>query len=243
MSARVPKQSNYIADLNTWREFRAGLRCFRRRDFRGAIKKYRAALRMEPASALIQYNLGLALMEAHRFRQGLVHFDAALEADPKDYEALGGKSECLFGLKEFKRAISTLNRAIRLQPQRCFAYYNKGVAFEESGEYSAALREFSKAIRLARTRKERTDVYFYSGLCHFMLKRFSDAADDFADCARLNPEYPNVFWALGDCLIKLGDRRKAMKAYRKHLRRNPKDKADISSSLKAHGLSFVVSSP
>src|SRR5436190_1692106 len=81
-------------------------------------------LKLNPQSALSQFNLGNALFELKRHGEALASYGRAIAIQPDFARALSNRGNALFELKRYEEALASYDRAIAIQPDFARALSN-----------------------------------------------------------------------------------------------------------------------
>ena len=117
-------------------------------DIDAAIRHYERSLELNPASAITQYNLGIALAGRGRRDDALAHFQEAVRLDPDYAQAHNNLGAVLYVLGRRSEAVDHYRRAIALGPDNVDARTNLGVALSELGRAQDAVVQFREALAL-----------------------------------------------------------------------------------------------
>ena len=98
------------------------------------------------ASAIRQYNDGVALLVSRQFREAQQKFEAALALDDQLAEAHNNLAFSLRmqGRHNFAASLAHYNRAIALKPTLAQAYMYRGVLFVQQGEIASARQDLER---------------------------------------------------------------------------------------------------
>ena len=113
-----------------------------------AIAEFRQSLRLNPASAPTQYNLGFALSARGRRDEAITAFQEALRIDP-DYAQAHNNLGALLQLSgQEDAAIDHYRRAAALRPDNVESHTNLGHLLAVRGRAAEAAAQFSEALAL-----------------------------------------------------------------------------------------------
>lgn len=93
-----------------------GLAYLQTRDAGRAIGEHKAALALNPSSALAHWSYGVVLNRVDEFEQGIEHFDAAMRLsprDPKTWQLLTFKASALYHLRRYEEVVACAREATR----------------------------------------------------------------------------------------------------------------------------------
>jgi len=112
-----------------------------------AIKKYQAALEIEPLNVLAHYEISYAYMETKKWEKALYHSKQVVR-EKGDYwlEAVLVNGAALDNLGESKKAIKLYRKALKSKSDNYLLYYNLGISLFGEGDYEGAESAVQKAI-------------------------------------------------------------------------------------------------
>jgi tetratricopeptide (TPR) repeat protein len=115
-----------------------------------ARHEFEAELKLNPADAAAEYEIGQILLAENKPRDAAPRFERALAMSPDFGEALLAVAKVRADAKRYDEAIPLLERAVRLQPKNEAAHYNLMLAYRNAGRAADALREKEEIDRLQR---------------------------------------------------------------------------------------------
>ena len=121
-----------------------------------AIAEFRESLRLNPASAPTQYNLGFALSARGRRDEARRHSSAALRIDPDYAQAHNNLGALLQIAGQTDAALEHYARAVALRPDNVEARTNFGQLLANRGRPSEAAAQFRRRCALETTTSRRS---------------------------------------------------------------------------------------
>ncbi|MBV8819322.1 MAG: tetratricopeptide repeat protein [Acidobacteriaceae bacterium] len=115
-----------------------------------AREQFEAELKLNPADAAAQYQIGQIYQNQQKTEDAAEHFGKALEIAPHFAEALVALGKIRTQSKQNDDAIALLERAVRLQPAMESAHYNLMLAYRAAGKNKEAQREKKELDKLQR---------------------------------------------------------------------------------------------
>jgi tetratricopeptide (TPR) repeat protein len=106
-----------------------------------ARREFEEELKISPADAPSQYELGEIARKARQWNSAIDHFSRALKLDPGLPDALIGLGKTLLSAGRTSEAAAPLEAALRLDPQNAVAHYQLGIAYRRMGHSREADRE------------------------------------------------------------------------------------------------------
>jgi protein O-mannosyl-transferase len=149
-----------------------------------AIAHLNEAVRLQPAFAEAQQNLGLALVKASRVAEAIPHLGEAARLLPASVPAKSDYGLALAEVGRFDEAIAVLDEAVRIDPANAEAQNNLGSTLARANRIPEALPHMAEAVRLDRN-SEQAHVNYALALAQ--LGRTAEAIREFDEVLRINP--------------------------------------------------------
>jgi tetratricopeptide (TPR) repeat protein/serine/threonine protein kinase len=203
----------------------------RKGDLEGAIRRYRAALRIDPKYADAHYNLGIALYDQGRLDEAIKEYREVIGLKPDFAAAYTNLGHALSKKGQFDEAIAEYQWAIRLK-RDYRAHNGLGNALLAKGRLEEAIAEFQEAVRL---KHDAYEVHMNLGEALRDKGRLDEAIKEHREALRLKPDLAEAHDGLGVALQCKGLGDQAIKEHREALRLKP-DFAAAHTNL-GHALS------
>jgi arylsulfatase A-like enzyme/Flp pilus assembly protein TadD len=180
-----------------------------------AIAMFRRAALENPRSAVPPANLGALLAEAGQTAEAERELRHALLLDPADAISAARLARLLRERGRLEEALAVLDAAQSAGARAAPLYLERGTARALAGRLEAALDDFREAAR----RDPRDPVALENaGRAAFRLGRVREAAISWETLVRLRPDRVDAWKTLGSISLELGDRARAVEAFRAALR-------------------------
>src|SRR4030095_10516534 len=128
--------------------YKIGRQRFEIGDVNAAIDAYAESLRIEPASAEVQMNLGHAYLTVKKDKDAMKAFKEAVRLNPELAEAYYGLGFVSFRAAKFREAMDAFKRAIALIPDMAKAHYGLALAYIELQRMDDMIQEYRILQRL-----------------------------------------------------------------------------------------------
>ena len=169
--------SNYFQRGN----FRSALE-----DYKGAIKNFDEAIKINPNDAsaytnrgIIKNHLGQQTQDANakrkNYEEAIQDYDKAIKLNPKFASAYANRGIVKTDLGRNEEAIKDYDKAIKINPKYTIAYNNRGFAKFELGKHEEAIKDFDEAIE---TNPNFATTYYNKGIAYLCLSKWEDAKAD-----------------------------------------------------------------
>jgi serine/threonine-protein kinase len=189
------------------------------RDYEGAVRLARAAIRIDPTEVHHHLGLGKAHLSRGNDAAALKVFRRALELDPGDAEAWNRLGIALRRAGDLEGALVACRKAIELDPDFAAAWFFLGPALRDKGDLQEALTAHRKAIQL-----DPDEALFHHGLGALLcdeLQDYDGAIRAFETAIRLDPANGTHYSNLGNVHRVRGDLDAAIHAHRKSVELAP----------------------
>jgi tetratricopeptide (TPR) repeat protein len=185
-----------------------------------AARAFSVCLALRPDSAVVWYQLGIALASQDDWTGANDAFMAAIRLEPSLGPAYTNLGAALNERADAVGAIDALTTGIRLKPGSALAQFNLGNSFRLQGRWMEAIRAYRTAIRL---NPRYANAYNNLGNALAMQDDWRGAIDAFREAMRLDPSDATPYLGLGNVLHSQGDWAGAIAAYRKAILLDPTD--------------------
>jgi type IV pilus biogenesis/stability protein PilW len=144
-------------------------------NYPNALRELLIAEKLDPKSALVQNNLGLAYFWRERLDLSAKHLRRAVELNPEFTEARNNYARVLIELTRYDQAIAELKTVLSdlTYGDPAKAWVNLGMAYFRKGDYGTAKEKFAQAVQINRDHCLGQTLY---GRSLLELKQFEAAA-------------------------------------------------------------------
>jgi tetratricopeptide (TPR) repeat protein len=153
---------------------------------------------------------------------------AAFVQRPAEADKLAQKGAEYLGRKDWRRALDSYQKAVRADARHVEANYGLGLAYMNLSQANEALAAFANVIA-AQPNPRVKEAFIYTGLIHYALKRYDEAADSLGRAAALGDIGPGGNYYLGKLYMQLGRDAEALAALLKATN-DPQNGADANLS-------------
>ena len=116
--------------------------------FNDAIEYYQAALKKNPASAILHNKLGIAYLQLNLIDPAAKEFQRSAKLDNKYPEPLNNHGVIEYIKKKYGKAIHDYEKALKLREDSASFHSNLGTAYFAKKEYQKATQEYVRAMQI-----------------------------------------------------------------------------------------------
>lgn len=158
--------------------------------------------KINPHSALVHQNQGLAFIARNQPDSAIVHFSMAIMLNPNDPINYGYRGNAFSEIDELDFAITDFNKAIQLEPDDPYHYRHRGSVYSKKGKYDLALKDYNQSIlldnKLAGTFNNRANLFEKIG-------ELDSAISDLNKALKLDQNYLQAYRNRAGKFFKKGD--------------------------------------
>lgn len=118
------------------------------RDWNGAEREFRKAIRLNPVLVSAHQRFGSYLTFMGRFEESICHYETALELDPFSLQINMNLATTYYLRGEYDRSISHLIKTSELEPNYMPTHFVMGSAFVQQGRLEEAIAEFQLIYKM-----------------------------------------------------------------------------------------------
>ena len=186
--------------------------------YKGAIKAYNTAIRLNSDFARAYLQRGLLKSELGDYRRAIADYNAAIQLGLDYSDVFSNRGAAKNELGNHKGAMEDCNIAIRLEPDYAAAYVNRGTAKEELDDRKGAIEDYGEAIRLKPTNDAlAVHAYLKRADAKSALGENRAAIEDYDQAIRLKPTNDalavHAYLKRADAKSALGENRAAIEDY------------------------------
>jgi len=152
---RVPVGSDDIRWLKTREKARApyneGLALAEQGSYVDAVKKFQAALEIDPRFVDATYNLGVTFQMMKAYDRALDELDEVTSLRPTRPAYHFARGNCLFHLKRYEESARAMETVLSLDPTHTKAQYSLAASYERLGDTKKARDAWRRYLELDNT--------------------------------------------------------------------------------------------
>ncbi len=208
-------------------------------DPKTARNLFAQAIERSPEDPRLRYELGLTYTGMGQYPEAVDLLQQAIKIDPGFAEAYFQLGRAYRELGRNRDAQKALRECAKLDNGRSDAWVQIAEIHATLGDSNASIRAFRRAVKAD---PKNPDPVCKMGLT--LVERLGENKKHLAEgrktlqkCVKLAPRHPEAYRKLGDAYKDSGQRRDAIKYYKKHVAVNPEavDRPDVCDALKAMG--------
>ncbi len=162
-----------------------------------AAASYKNALKLQPKTPDLLFNLGIALGKLDSFEETESAYRQAIQLKPDFFEAFGNLGTILQRQGKLGEAISNYQHGLNINPQDARGHFNLGTALRDKGALDEAINSYQQAIRLF---PNYTDAHNNLGETLRDRGDMGDAVKSYQKALALNSDHPNANYNMGEFL-------------------------------------------
>jgi len=176
-----------------------------------AVAELRQVLLMEPRNDGAHRMLSRIAVGESRWDEAIAEARTAVALRPTYWRNHSQLGDALFRAGQFEAAVTAFRRLLELQPDSARGYQRLGNSLQALGRHDEALQNYEKAAQIGAT----WATYSNMGTLYYWRGDNTRAVTAYESAIALAPNEPELYANLGDALLKLGHRDRAMQNYRR----------------------------
>ena len=191
--------SEYAEDV-----FQLGVKYVNKKNLRGALEKFKEAIKLNPRFVLAHFWLGNVLARNGDFKKAESHLRSAIKLKPDFAAAYNVLGNTLVAQGDLEDALAEYTTAIEIKPDFFEAHINIGIYWDNKGEFDKALSLFKKAIQIE---PQNAEGYFTLANSFYNNKKWEEAITNYRVALKLKPELTQARLNLDIVLRQVGNKK------------------------------------
>jgi tetratricopeptide (TPR) repeat protein len=159
------------------------------KDYDGAIRQFRAAVKADPKEPDVHFGLGYIYWTQRDYPEAAGEFQAELDNNPNHAQALAYLGDTEIQLDHPELAPPLLKKAIAIDPKIALAHLDQGILDADAMRMDEALRELTWAAKLE---PEDVNVHWRLGRLYKIMGRKTEAKAEFDKASSLHQSTNNA---------------------------------------------------
>lgn len=202
-------------------EYLRGRFCFLEGNFDEALRHYKRALREDPFSSFLRFEIAVVLLNLERKEEAKRFLSEAITYNPRNAEALRLLGDICMAEGDLQGAIRAYGRLIEAIPDEIQPYFTLSSLHLQAGEYDKAVEVLQK---LLLRRPESALAHYYLARVYVEGQRYGEGLVHYRKAMELDPSLSSkIFPEMALVYELLGDIENALKLYNDLLEDNPID--------------------
>ncbi len=187
-------------------------------DVERAMNALETAYRLDKENYELGYFIGETYFNDGDTERALAYFSQVLAAAPEHYEGLVYTGVIQHERGDAEKAEAMLQRALALHPDSFLPSFSLGAVFAARGNLASAVTLLERAVSLDPV----PEALFLLGSCYYEMGKPTLAARSLEETVRRDPAHEEAYHLLGLAYLDRGWHQKALDAFRRAQRLNPK---------------------
>ncbi|MCB9101532.1 MAG: tetratricopeptide repeat protein [Anaerolineales bacterium] len=213
--------------------FQRGLEYLDQGEYQLAIEQFNQAAQLDPNSADIYANRGLAHHWLDAPGEANADYSRAIELDPDFYLTYYNRGVSFDDRGDHERAVADYRRAVERNPDDVSSHNNLawGLAYYLDTDYDEALEHALKSVELESNDFNEDTL----ALVYLKLEQYEDALSHYNEALALNDQQVESYRGRAEAHAALGHTQAAIEDYETYLRLSPAapDRDEVEAKLNA----------
>ncbi|MES2784330.1 MAG: hypothetical protein V4684_02635 [Pseudomonadota bacterium] len=163
------------------------------------------------------------------------------ELDANDFFAINSKAQIANVDRDFQTMLLVADSLVERFPSEPSGYNSRASALLALGRFEDSIVAAERALRISKLDPRAGFWHFFIAANHFMLERYTDAADNARRAIVASPRLPLGEAVLAASLVRGGQKEEGRTVLQNHLSRNPEvDQAKLRSLMRSTEPRFVA---
>lgn len=167
------------------------------------------ALRVDPECQPALEMLSELLTNHQKGEEAVEYYEKILAIKPNDFVSLNNAALCYQSLGKYDEAIAKLQQCLELYPEPS-TYSNLALQYKEIGKTAEAFKLYNQGIE---EHPFEPSLRYHYGIALGEASRFDEAAEQYREAIRLNPDFASAHWNLGLVNLLLGNYKQGWEGY------------------------------
>jgi len=187
-------------------------------DFKQAVEKIDAAIKINPNDPSYYLNIGNALFSLKDYKTALSNFEKAIKLKENYAQAYSNRGNTFKEMGRLDLALESYDLAISFRPNYADAHYNKGIALHDLRKLEESLQSFKTALSFDPYNEE---AYYNLGIVQHQLGALKDALMSYTNAIQLKKNNVEAYCGRGNIFRELKRYTESIKDFMKALEINP----------------------
>jgi ankyrin repeat protein/Flp pilus assembly protein TadD len=178
------------------------------------------------------------LLKKNDLEHALATIMRAISADPRNAGAYVQLALIHASMNDDDKARLAVEEALKIDPNYAPAHQQRAAQLRRARDYEGAIREAKLALSLKPDAEFSANSHLTLGLTYLALKRYKEAADEFREVIRVNPNDGYAYDNLGAALFEMRNYQEAETALRRVIQLTPQNSAayhNLAAALENQG--------
>lgn len=190
-------------------------------NYQKAIDEYDLALKSNAKNPRTWAGRALAWAYLEKYPQSIKDYNRSIHLDAKNAGVMYGRGAVYVRMSEHKKAIKDFDRALRMNPKMPDGLYSRAGEYDALRKYDKAIADYDETIKVD---PNYFGAYYDRALTFSNMRENKKAVEEYEKALKLDTEKKaDRYYVLGVLYTRNGEYEKAVTAFDKVLRDDPKD--------------------
>lgn len=170
--------------------------------------------------ASAHYKLGVSYLNENQLQKAFIEFNKATEVDPNNKDVHYALGHVHFQKQEYVEAAEEFKKSLSIDPRYSEAHNYLGKVYEVQGAPEKAIAAYREALKNPQYDTPQKP-YLNLGLIYVKQEKYDQAAREFQNVLRVDPENIIAHNELGRAYYQMGKPKEAIASYQEAIRMAP----------------------
>lgn len=216
------------------KNFSDGKKCFKNRDFKGAVNYFTKAIESGGNDKVIYIKRGNAYSRLKDYSKAIEDYTTAIELGENDKSIYKNRGIAYLRAENYSKAIEDYTTVIEFGESDENIYGDRGIAYIYTKNFAKAIDDLTKAIDLGMNNEL---IYVGRGVGYMNIYDYSKAIDDFTKGIELGKYKKIIYRIRGIAYIGAKNYSKAIKDFKKVIKLNKDGKEKEKNTVGSDNIS------
>ncbi|MDR2459218.1 MAG: tetratricopeptide repeat protein [Deltaproteobacteria bacterium] len=213
-----------------------GLVALKTGDYAKALVSFNEANRLSPNNPDVLHHIGRTYFQLGEFEKAIEYYNTALALDPTKTDIHNNLGILYMSIKDFDKAKMEFQYCIddHTYGNSDMSRYNMGLLEESQGRMDLAKNYYQQLISSDSVLIQM--AYYRMGFLYSKEQDYRTSLDYLSLAVRMNPDYTDAYFLMGEVLEKLGNNDEAAEAYGRCVTLEPNSMRGIEAQRRVRAI-------